>query len=327
MHHMHGFCQMSMHMIMKMNTETLILKSRYDGLDISVLMTCPESEPEAVLQISHGMRGCKERFLPFMQYMSEHGVACVANDHRGHGMSVRNEEDRGYMYAGGSAALVDDMKKVTDWIHGRFPTVPVYLLGHSMGSLAARTYIKTRDDDISGLIVCGSPSGGAMASSGWLLSRLLCTINGGRIRVEGIQNIVSWNYNRKFASEGPEAWTCSDPEPRKAFAENPKCRFSFTANAMHALMSMLRQTYSSKGWTVSNPSMPVYFISGADDPCMRNERSFHSSVQHMADLGYTDVTSVLYSGMRHEVLNEIGKEMVWNDVLEHIRTWSDEKTA
>jgi alpha-beta hydrolase superfamily lysophospholipase len=73
--------------------------------------------------------------------------------------------------------------------------------------------------------------------------------------------------------------------------------------------------------------MPVYFISGADDPCMRNERSFHSSVQHMADLGYTDVTSALYSGMRHEVLNEIGKEMVWNDVLEHIRTWSDEKTA
>jgi alpha-beta hydrolase superfamily lysophospholipase len=47
----------------------------------------------------------------------------------------------------------------------------------------------------------------------------------------------------------------------------------------------------------------------------------------MADLGYTDVTSALYSGMRHEVLNEIGKEMVWNDVLEHIRTWSDEKTA
>lgn len=307
--------------------ENFTLKSRCDGLDISVLMTCPETAPEAVLQISHGMRGCKERFLPFMEYMAEHGVACVANDHRGHGMSVRREEDRGYMYAGGSAALVDDMKTVTDWAHDRFPGLPVYLLGHSMGSLAARAYVKTRDDDISGLIVCGTPNGGAIASSGWLLSRILCIIDGGRLRVEWLQNAVSWMYNRRFASEGRNAWTCSDPEVRKAFAENPRCRFSFTANAMHALMSMMKEAGSNEGWTVSNPGMPVYFISGADDPCMKDERSFHASAQHIADLGYMDVTSALYTGMRHEVLNEIGKEMVWNDVLEHIRTWDNVKST
>lgn len=69
-----------------------MLDSAYDGVSISVAAVRPESRPKAVLQISHGMCGCKERFLPFMEYMAAHGVACVANDHRGHGLIVKNEK-------------------------------------------------------------------------------------------------------------------------------------------------------------------------------------------------------------------------------------------
>ncbi len=83
-----------------------MLDSAYDGVSISVAAVRPESRPKAVLQISHGMCGCKERFLPFMEYMAAHGVACVANDHRGHGLSVKNEKDRGYMYKGGYKTLM-----------------------------------------------------------------------------------------------------------------------------------------------------------------------------------------------------------------------------
>ena len=82
-----------------MNTN-FTLDSAYDGLHLSVLMVRPEGDPEAVLQISHGVCGCKERYIPFMEYMAGHGVACVACDHRGHGDSVLSREDMGYMYKG-----------------------------------------------------------------------------------------------------------------------------------------------------------------------------------------------------------------------------------
>ena len=114
-----------------MNTN-FTLDSAYDGLHLSVLMVRPEGEPSAVLQLSHGMCGCKERYLPFMEYMSDHGVACVASDHRGHGASVLSKDDLGYMYSGGYVALVEDMKMVSDWTRKRFPDVPLFLLGHSM---------------------------------------------------------------------------------------------------------------------------------------------------------------------------------------------------
>lgn len=298
--------------------ENITLHSLWDGLDVSVLVERPKDAPVAVLQLAHGMKGCKERFIPFMKYMASEGVACVANDLRGHGQSVRREEDRGYMYEGGYPALVEDMKLVTDWIHKTFPGLPVYLLGHSMGSLAVRTYMKTHDDAVSGIILCGSPSDSPMVPVALFLFRLLNRFNDGRIRTGIFQDMASRLYNRRFASEGRHAWTCSDANVRKAYAGDPSCSFDFTANAMYALMSMMRETYSYEGWHISNPDLPVYFISGSDDPCMRSEAGFHAAAQLLADVGYSDVTSAIYSGMRHEVLNETDKEDVWKDVLEHI---------
>ena len=124
-----------------MMKEEFILRSGSDGLDISCLTIRPEGKPKAVLQIAHGMCGYKERYMAFMEYMSSHGVACVANDHRGHGKSIRSKDDLGYMYAGGYEALAGDMRMVHEFMSGLCPEVPYYLLGHSMGSFMLRKYL------------------------------------------------------------------------------------------------------------------------------------------------------------------------------------------
>ena len=116
-------------------TERFILKSDVDALDISVVVVSPEEgSPKMALQLAHGMCGCKERFMPFMEYMASKGVLCVANDHRGHGESVRKTDDLGYMYEGGADAMVEDMAQISRWIHSCHAGIPLYLLGHSMGS-------------------------------------------------------------------------------------------------------------------------------------------------------------------------------------------------
>ena len=134
------------------------LGSAYDGLRLGLVAISPDgSEPAAVLQLSHGMCGCKERYIPFMEYMADHGVACVACDHRGHGESVRTKDDLGYMYKGGYTALVEDMKLVSDWTAGAFPDTPLVLLGHSMGGMLAPR-IECCGGDFAGLILlAGSP--------------------------------------------------------------------------------------------------------------------------------------------------------------------------
>ena len=300
----------------------LKLDSAYDGVRLSVVLVSPETQPKAVLQIAHGMCGSKERYMSFMEFMAGHGVACVACDHRGHGESIKSADDLGYMYKGGYTALVEDMKLVTDWTAKTFPNVPVVLLGHSMGSMAARVFAKKYDGNISGLILCGSPGYTRFARLALILTGVLERFNDGRIRPVYLQNFASDRYNRRFASEGRMAWVCSDPKVRKEMSDNPKTNYCFTANGMHNLFGLMLDSYSSDGWTVSNPDLPVTFLSGADDPCMLGEKSLHDAALRMCDAGYNNVTSAVFTDMRHEILNEVDKKFVWNDILQFVRNIS-----
>ena len=274
--------------------------------------------PKAVLQLVHGMCGCKERFEPLMKYLADNGIVCIASDVRGHGASIKSMNDLGYMYKGGYLALISDLRQISEWGHSEYPKLPYFLLGHSMGSLAARIYIRQDDSNISGLIVCGSPSWNPLSVIVKWLTMAGCAVGLGHNRPRFLQNIASNRFNSRFASEGPLSWTCSDPQVRKSYRENPLCNFRFTINGTYNLMAMLEATYSSGSWNISNPQMRVIFMSGSDDPCMISEQKFHRSAYQMLKAGYQNVSSVLYPNMRHEVLNEVDKMVVWKDILNFI---------
>lgn len=296
----------------------LTFVSRTDGLKIAALALIPDGEPRAVIQLSHGVCGCKERFLPFMEYMSERGVACISSDHRGHGESVKDVKDLGYMYEDGYMALVDDLRLITDWIHSTFPSVPVYLLGHSMGSMAARVYVKYDDSAIDGLILTGSPSWNPMSKVGQGVTRGLCALGLSRMRLRLSQKLTSRSYNKSFRSEGPQSWICSDLEVRETFMNNPLCNFPLTANGSYNVLRLMTEVYSKDMWAVTNPDMPILFISGADDPLMKGEEGLLQTIDAMREKGYTNVSSSIYPGMRHEVLNEKAKISVWDEILRFI---------
>lgn len=298
--------------------DILKFSSHSDGLGISVMNVCPEGEVKAVLQIAHGMCGRKERFLPFMEYMAENGVACIANDHRGHGDSVLSDDDLGYMYDGRSNALVEDMREVTWMAEERYQGRPVYLLGHSMGSLAARSYLKRYDNALAGLLICGSPAYNPLSGFGRAMTGLMEDLGMGHMRPRVIHKLMSAELNHEFKAEGPQAWTCSDPEVRQAFSSDPKTNFRFTVNGSHCLMELMQEAYSRDGWNVTNPDLPVIFMSGEEDPCMGGASGLDKAVCALKEAGYRHVRIKTYPAMRHEILNEIGKERVWQDILSFV---------
>ena len=132
--------------------ETFTVPGAADGVQLSTLVIAPE-RPKAVLQLVHGMAEHKERYIPVMNYLSEAGYACVICDLRGHGATVKDKEDLGWLGKGGMRALVDDVHCVTDWAKAKYPGLPVFLFGHSMGSMIVRSFLKRYDKDIAGLIV------------------------------------------------------------------------------------------------------------------------------------------------------------------------------
>ena len=299
------------------------LESHHDRLLLQGLLVLPvQKPPRAVFQVAHGMCEHKERYLPFLQEMADHGYVCVIHDHRGHGGSVRQTEDLGYFYPDGGPALVSDLYQVTRWIREQYPELPLYLFGHSMGSLAVRCYLKRYPDVPDGVFVCGSPSAAFGLELGERVRAVLAKKKGASYQSKRLADAVFSGFQKPFRDEGRDnAWICSDPAVVDAYNADPLCTFCFTLNGYEALLYLLRTAYSETEWRVTKPELPIRFLSGADDPCRGNDEKFAQAAQLLRQVGYQNVSSRLFPGMRHEILNETEKSLVYHDVLETLDAW------
>ena len=182
------------------NTAELI--SKQDGLTLSVLWTEPEKKVRGVVQISHGMSEHKERYLPFMKFLAGHGYAAVIHDHRGHGGSVREKEDLGYFYNTKEKGIIEDLHQVTRWAKDRFAGLPFYMLGHSMGTLVARNYLKQYDEELDKLVLTGPPSKNPAVDAGLWLAKVQKKLRGGSYRSKEIQLLAFGPFASRFINSG-----------------------------------------------------------------------------------------------------------------------------
>lgn len=312
-----------------------VISSAQDGMPLEGMLMIP-SHPRAVLQIAHGMCEHKERYLPFMRYMAERGYLCVIHDHRGHGASRREaafvDADKvpgkkqdipaglGYFGKDGGRFLVRDLHQITQIIKKQYPGLPYFMMGHSMGSLAVRCYLKKYDRELDGLIVCGCPGKNPMASLGSVLIQMLQKMKDPHSRSILADGIFANMFDRPFRAEKLiHAWICSDHTVVEKYNKDPLCNFTFTLNGYESLLWLMRNTYDRKGWEVRNPYLPILFVSGEDDPCLGGRKKLLQAVRHLKGRGYDHVSFRMYQGMRHEILNEKGRFRVYHDIAYFLR--------
>ena len=301
---------------------TYIVPGASDNVQLSTLVIAP-STPKAIVQLVHGMAEHKERYIPFMTWLAGKGYACVINDLRGHGTSVTSRDDLGYFGKGGMRGLVDDVHGITLWARAQYPGLPLYLFGHSMGSMVVRSYLKRYDRDIDGLIVCGSPSKNPAAGIGSFIAACIGLFNGQRYRSAFLARLCTGDNDKKFAADGiTNAWLSADIANVQAYNNDPLCGFTFTVNGYrNGLFRLMGDIYSEKGWSVGKREVPIHFIAGSDDPCIISIKKFSEAVSFLRARGYRQVSGKLYPKMRHEILNETGKEEVWTDVAAILESW------
>ncbi|MCR5387811.1 MAG: lysophospholipase [Lachnospiraceae bacterium] len=311
---------------MKKNEYTHISKS--DGLELSVLRIEPYdgAEIRGIVQLVHGMCEYKERYIPFMEFLAEHGFLTIIHDHRGHGKSIKSRDDLGYFYEGGYKALLEDIHEITLEIKSYAKELtgkdlPLTLFGHSMGSMAVRCYIRKYDNEIDKLIVCGCPSEQSGAKAGLILVRLLKLFKGERNRSMFVAGLVMGSYEKKFIKEGlPHAWINTDVEAVKEYNSNPLNNYLFTLDGFENLILLTLLTYTDGGYAMKNPALPIRFYSGEDDPCAVSREAFESAVSLLKKQGYKDVEGKMYPGMRHEILNQPERKIVFDDMLSFIES-------
>ncbi|MBQ7334753.1 MAG: alpha/beta fold hydrolase [Clostridia bacterium] len=296
--------------------DSFFLESDFDGKRLSVMTVCPET-PRFCLQITHGMAEHKRRYIPFMEYIASIGGACIISDMRGHG-ETSAPADYGYFGENGVEATLSDLHQIGSVLREKYPGLPMILLGHSMGSLVARSYAAEHDEMLAALILSGEASNNPAVGAGLLLTRLMALFRGGRHLSPLIEGMSTGAYDKAFPAGEKFQWLSANEENRRKYMEDPGCGFPFTLNGYETLFSFMKRTYSPKYYNVRNKNLPILFLSGEEDPVMGGKKAFDDAVRFMRDMGYRDVRSKLYPGMRHEILMENDRETVCTDIAAFI---------
>ena len=300
-----------------------------DGLALSVIRTEPADGGDVcgAVILLHGMCEHKGRYEAFVNFLAEQGYMVTIYDHRGHGESVRDLGDLGYLYEGGYEAMLADIHEMVleakEYAADRTgrTDLPFYMIAHSMGTLCARCYIRMHDAELDKLVLLGCPSKLSGMKPGLQLVKGLIAAKGGRARSKIVDYIVGNGYDKRFAAEHtPHAWTNSDPEEVRIFNEDPLCGYTFTLNGYENLIRLAMLTYTDGGYAMNNPELPIRFYSGEEDPCAVSREKLGEAIKLLRKQGYKNSKGKMYPGMRHEILREPEKAKVWADILEFLRS-------
>ena len=285
--------------------------------NIHVYIWEPENKPEAILQISHGMKEHIMRYEEFAKFLSSKGILVIGNDHLGHGNTVKDEADFGFFGSERSKTVVDDLHEVTLYAKSKFGAdIPYFLLGHSMGSFMARRYLMTYGNELSGAIISGTGSQpGLLLACGRMIANITGLVKGDRYIPTLIKNMAFGTYLNHIDNPRTESdWLCKDEKIVDKYNNDKFCTFEFTVDGYKTLFESIAFIQNKNNINKIPKSLPIIFISGSEDPVGEYGKGVKRAYEDIKNSGVKDVESILYEGGRHEMLNEIEREDVYNDI-------------
>jgi len=278
-----------------------------------------EQPPRAVVQIVHGICEYVERYDRFAHWLAERGFVVVGNDHLGHGESWQEPEREGlFSETDGWNKVVQDVEALRARTAAAYPGLPYFVLGHSMGSFVARTHLIQYPGSFTGALISGTAQQpDLLLKAGRALCTLLAVIKGSDHRSDFVKGMLFGPYNKAFRPNRTDCdWVCSDTEVVDAYCQDPGCQFLPTVSMYRDMLGGLLFIGDRENLTLMDKSTPAFFFAGALDPVGEQGKGVERAYQGFVQTGCTDVQCKLYPNGRHEVLNEVFKEQVWQDVLD-----------
>lgn len=304
--------------------EQYSLASADGKTSLHCVMWKPEKEPVAVLQIAHGMVEYLERYAPFAEFLTERGFIVFGHDHIGHGRSVTTTADWGVMNCENpNNIMVEDMYLHFRIMNRRFQHLPFFIMGHSMGSYMLRQMLCQKSDSLlglSGVIIMGTGQEDAKGLDfGLAVLHFLAHYRGWRYKSPLVPKLLfSKPYRRHSigATYGKNSWLTHDQKIVHEYYCDPKCMFILSLGGFKGLFQACKYATNQENVNRIPKRLPVLFVSGDEDPVGDMGEGVQRAYQQFVNAGVEDVKIHLFKGDRHEILNELDREHVFEYIYE-----------
>ncbi len=305
-------------------TEFYIPSSRM-GTRLHGIQWIPHTPVRASLQICHGMIEHIGRYEELAAYLCEQGIAATGCDHLGHGRTSEPADWGFFDERGGELRVLEDIRITADYLKRQYPSVPHFMLGHSMGSFFLRCYMQDKSHEIDGALLLGT--GGQtplLAKAGRLLAEAAIFWKGGRYRSQLLHQLLIGRFGRMTDKNGgSHCWLSREEAQVQAYTGDPLNQFIFTSSACRDFMKIIALAGEKKRQQTIRRDLPVLLLSGDRDPVGENGRGVRRVYRGFTQAGLSDVSFKLYPGARHELLHETNRE----EVFEDIKVWIQERIS
>ena len=265
----------------------------------------PACPPEGIIQLIHGFGEHSRRYLHMITSFMEAGYIVAADDHVGHGKTAVENDRWGDWGDMGFTTMMEDEKLLHDLVVEKYPGLPYYMFGHSMGSFITRMYLAKYGNDLRAATICGTSGVWPNLEEGIALVRTAAEADphGSEATLGGA--LMGWMFSR--CSEGVKLgneWICDDPAVQLDHANDPFDAFTKpTHNLSWLYFLQMLEDITGPEWAKKVPiEVPILNIAGDQDPVGQFGTGVYQVSNWLIDTGH-DVTTKLYPGYRHEIHN------------------------
>lgn len=302
-----------------MQTKDFSFKSATGVCEIHGRQFLPQTQAKAAVAIHHGMAEHMERYTDFITYLTSNGVAVFMHDMANHGSSNQNRAELGFFgKKDGWLGLIKDYKTVFECMRKAYPAVKHIAFGHSMGSFIVRCFDARYPELSSASVYMGTGGTNDAAGIGIKVADLIAHIKGAHHRSEFMDKLAFGKYNVKFEKRTSYDWLTRDQAIVDQYIADPLCGYLFTIKGMADLLHLNTAANSDEWYEKVRKDLPILLISGAEDPVGEYAKGIDEVYNKLLQSGHTAVEEKLYPECRHEVLNELNKEEVYEDIYSFI---------
>ena len=288
-----------------------------DGQQLAGYRWLPAGEAKAAAQIAHGAAEHAKRYDRVATRLAAQGYAVYASDHRAHGRTADEFGTFGVARPGGWQAIIDDQHHLSERIRADVPGVPLFLIGHSMGSFIAQAYAQRWGDELAGLVLSGTSGGLGLDDATLGMIRGLGEGDQADAPSEVFAAMFA-GFNVPFASDDATGfeWLSRDGDEVATYIADDWSGFPLSNGYVADMLDGVSAMWTDEAEASIPRGLSVYVFGGAEDPVGgENAESVRELVERWTAAGIDDVTLRLYDGARHETLNETNRDEVEADLV------------